>query len=90
MKKMPGQIYGGHKWDTLDGILELLCDSHWHPVKEIEEAIWLPEEKLVDILCFFSDFDLINYVDGKSRVKIMPLGLSVLRLPSEKHIIDTD
>ena len=83
MKKMPGQIYGGQKWDTLDGILELLRDLHWHPVREIEEAIWLPEEKLVDILCFFSDFDLINYVDGKSRVKIMPLGLSVLRLPSE-------
>jgi RIO-like serine/threonine protein kinase len=84
MKKMRGQIYGGHKWETLDGILVLLRDSHWHPVKEIEEAIWLPEEKLVDILGFFSDFDLINYVDGKSRVKIKPLGLSVLRLPTEK------
>ena len=90
MKKIHEQIYGGHKWDTLDGILELLRDLHWHPVREIEEAIWLPEEKLVDILCFFSDFDLINYVDGKSRVKIMPLGLSVLRLPTEKQIIDTD
>jgi hypothetical protein len=48
---------------------------------EIEEAIWLPEEKLADILGFFADFNLINYVDGKSRVKIMPLCLSVLRLP---------
>ena len=85
MKKMHGPIYGGHKWETLAGILELLRDSHWHPVKEIEEAIWLPEEKLVDILCFFSDFDLISYVDGKSRVKIMPPGLSVLRLPTEKY-----
>jgi hypothetical protein len=60
MKKMPGQIYGGQKWETLEGILELLRDLHWHPVREIEESIWLPEEKLVDILCFFSDFDLIN------------------------------
>ena len=83
MKKMRGAIDSRQKWDTLDGILELLRDSHWHSVKEIEEAIWLPEEKLVDILCFFSDFDLISYVDGKSRVKIMPPGLSVLRLPSE-------
>ena len=55
MKKMHGPIYGGHKWGTLDGILELLRDSHWHPVKEIEEAIWLPEEKLVDII-FFAPF----------------------------------
>jgi RIO-like serine/threonine protein kinase len=84
MKKMRGQIYGGQKWETLDGILELLRDSHWHSVKEIEEAIWLPEEKLADILCFFADFDLINYVDGKSRVKIMPHGLSILRLPPEE------
>jgi RIO-like serine/threonine protein kinase len=71
MKKMHGAMYSRPKWDTLDGILGLLRDSHWHPVKEIEEAIWLPEEKLVDILCFFAEFDLINYVDGKSRVKIM-------------------
>ena len=48
---------------------------------EIEEAIWLPEEKLADILGFFADFDLINYVDEKSRVKIMPPCLSVLGLP---------
>jgi RIO-like serine/threonine protein kinase len=80
---MHGQIYSRQKWETLDEILELLRDSHWHPVKEIEEAIWLPEEKLADILSFFADFDLINYEDGKSRVKIMTPGLSVLRLPSE-------
>ena len=84
MKKMHGEMYSRQKWDTLDVILELLRDSQWHPVKEIEEAIWLPEEKLVDILGFFADFDLISYVDGKSRVKIMPHGLSVLRLPSEE------
>ena len=48
---------------------------------EIEEASWLPEGELADILGFFADFNLINYVDGKSRVKIMPPCLSVLRLP---------
>ena len=84
MKKMREARYSRQKWDTLDGILELLRDSQWHPVKEIEEAIGLPEEKLADILCFFADFDLINYVDGKSRVKIMTPGLSVLRLPPGK------
>jgi RIO-like serine/threonine protein kinase len=84
MKKMRGQIYGRQKWETLDVILELLRDSLWHPLKEIEETIWLPEEKLVYILGFFADFDLINYVEGKSRVKIMTPGLSVLRLPTEK------
>ena len=84
MKKIQGQMYSRQKWDTLDEILELLRDSQWHPVKEMEEAIWLPEEKLVDILRFCADFDLINYVDGKSRVKITPPGLSVLRLPTEK------
>jgi len=76
-------IESKQKWETLDGILKLLQDSHWHTVSEIREAIWLPEEKLASILCFFVDFDLINYVNGKSRVKIMPSGLNVLRLPSE-------
>lgn len=70
-------------WETLDGILKLLQDSHGHSVREIREAIWIPEEKLVSILCFFVDFDLISYVNGKSQVKIMPSGLSVLELPSE-------
>ncbi|HID19850.1 MAG TPA: hypothetical protein EYP28_02770 [Methanophagales archaeon] len=83
MKKMRGAIYGRQKWDTLDGILELLRDSHWHPVKEIEAVIWLPEKELAFILRFFADFNLINYVGEKSRVKITPSGLSVLRLPSE-------
>ncbi len=71
------------KWESLDGMLKLLQDSHWHTVREIREAIWLPEEKLASILCFFVDFDLINCVNGKSQVKIMPSGLRVLELPSE-------
>ena len=71
------------KWEALDGILKLLQDSHWHTVREIKEGILLPEEKRASILRFFVDFDLISYVNGKSRVKIMPSGLSVLRLPSE-------
>jgi hypothetical protein len=29
------------------------------------------------------NFDLINYVNGKSRVKIMPSGLRIFGLPSE-------
>ena len=76
-------IESKQKWESLDGLLKLLQDSHWHTVREIREAIWLPEEKLASILCFFVDFDLINYVNGKSRVKIMPSGLRVLGLPSE-------
>ena len=77
------RIESKQKWETLDGILKLLQDSHGHTVREIREAIWLPKEKLASILCFFVDFDLINYVNGKSRVKIMPSGLRVLELPSE-------
>ena len=77
------RIESKQKWETLDGILKLLQDSHGHTVREIREAIWLPKEKLASILCFFVDFDLINYVNGKSQVKIMPSGLRVLGLPSE-------
>ena len=66
------------KWESLDGVLKLLEDSHLHSVREISEAIWLPEEKLASILCVFVDFDFINYVNGKSQVKIMSSGLSVL------------
>jgi len=76
------RIESKQNWETLDGILKLLQDSHGHSVREIREAIWLPEEKLASILCFFVDFDLINYVNGKSQVKIMPSGLRVLELPS--------
>nr|QNO57422.1 hypothetical protein FKKJMMIK_00020 [Methanosarcinales archaeon ANME-1 ERB7] len=77
------RIESKQKWESLDGMLKLLQDSHWHTLREIREAIWLPEEKLAAILCFFVDFDLINYANGKSRLKIMPSGLRVLELPSE-------
>ena len=77
------RIESKQKGETLDGILKLLQDSHGHTVREIREAIWLPEEKLASILCFFVYFDLINYVNGKRQVKIMPSGLRVLGLPSE-------
>jgi RIO-like serine/threonine protein kinase len=82
-KRMNVPIDSEQKWDALDGILKLLQDSHWHTVREIKEGIWLPEEKLASILRFFVHFDLIDYVNGKSRLKITPSGLSVLRLPSE-------
>ncbi|NOR77079.1 MAG: AAA family ATPase [Methanophagales archaeon] len=39
-------IESKQNWESLDGILKLLQDSHWHTVREIREAIWLPEEKL--------------------------------------------
>jgi hypothetical protein len=60
-----------------------LQDSNWHSVKEIKEEFWLPEEKLVSILNFMADFDLISSVDDS--VKIMPSGLSFLRLPPEGY-----
>jgi hypothetical protein len=86
MKEMHAPIDGKQIWEVLDGILGVLQDSNGHLVREIEEAFWLPEEKLAPILCFFVDFDLIRWEDGKSMVRIMPLGLSVLGLPSEYGI----
>jgi hypothetical protein len=86
MKKMYVPIDGKQIWEVLDGILGVLQDSNGHLVREIKEAIWLPEEKLAPILRFFVDFDLISWEDGKSMVMIMPSGLSVLRLPSEYEI----
>jgi RIO-like serine/threonine protein kinase len=72
-------------WNILERVLELLHDTRWHPVKEIKEETHLHEKKLASILRFLSQFDLINYVAEKSRVKIKPSGLRFLGLPSEFH-----
>jgi hypothetical protein len=43
-------------------------------------SLYLLNEMVHDVLSLSN-----SYVDGKSRVKIMPPGLSVLRLPTEKY-----
>ena len=68
------RIESKQKWESLDGILKLLQDSHWHSVREIREAIWLPEEKLASILCFFVDFDVEVEVNNHGgRPYIVPI-----------------
>ena len=86
MKEMHAPIDGKQIWEVLDGILGVLEDSNGHLVREIKEAILLPEEKLAPILRFFVDFDLISWEDEKSMLRIKPSGLSLLGLPSEYEI----
>ncbi|HID20661.1 MAG TPA: hypothetical protein EYP28_07000 [Methanophagales archaeon] len=81
-------IYGSmngvkQKWRVLDTILMLLQDSQWHSVKEIDEEIRLPEEKLAPIFGFFADFGFISHRGEQSMVKIEPSGLKLLELYSE-------
>ncbi len=78
-------------WSLLDRVLELLKDSQWHSLKEIEEKISLPKEKFAPVIELFVELGLISHRDdeseseseSESEVQIKPLGVKFLELPDE-------
>lgn len=71
------------KWEIFDRLLELLKDSQWHSLKEIEEKISIPEGDFASVLSLFIEFDFISRMDEGSKVRIKPLGSRFLELPQE-------
>jgi len=66
-----------------DKLVELLRDSQWHRSDEIKEAVSLPEDTLNEIINFLEDEAFITLDEGKRKMKIKPLGLRFLELPTE-------
>jgi len=62
----------------LDKILENLRDANWHSFGEIEKGIYLPSDKLNELLSFLQKQAFINMKNGK--LKITGLGLKFLDL----------
>ncbi len=62
----------------LDKILEQICDTRWHSFDEIKENIFLPSDKLNEILCFLEKHEFIN--KKKENIRITCRGLKFLGL----------
>ena len=74
--------------EFLDEILESLRDMQWHPLDEVrtQVSISLPlsaEEKLNKIIPLLEEQEFISIDVERGRVKIKPMGLKFLGLPSE-------
>lgn len=74
------------KINALDEILEVLEDSHWHFTAELKAKLLLPsEEQVTEIIRFLEKYGFVTFDVQEKRAKIKPLGLSLLRLPSEEE-----
>lgn len=66
-----------HKLDeTLNAILKLLSNGHWHKVEEITERTSMTEDKIEKAIQFLNEFEFIE-VRGR-EVRIRELGLKLL------------
>ena len=52
----------------LDEILEKICDTRWHSFDEIKKNIFLPSDKLDEMLCFLEKQEFINKENEKIRI----------------------
>ena len=66
---------------VLDLVLELLQDSQWHTVKEINDELHLPNDELNQILRFFTKFGFIRHGDLEDTLKINTTGSEFVVLP---------
>ncbi len=62
----------------LDEILEKICDTRWHSFDEIINNIFLPSDKLNEILYFLEKQEFIN--KKKEKIRITCRGLKFLAL----------
>ena len=69
----------------LDEILEMLSDGKWHSIAEISSIFHIEEEKMIEVLQFLMNFELVEYDEAEKRAKITDIGRSFLMLPVEKR-----
>jgi len=65
---------------SLDKVLELVQDSHWHSFDQIKKETSLPADKLNKVFRFLQEQAFVDKKNGKLRIK--PRGLKFLELPS--------
>jgi hypothetical protein len=71
------------KWNAFDRFLELLEDSQWHSLKEIEAEFSIPMDEFAPVLSLFTEFDFVSRKDEGSKVRLNPLGSQFLELPQD-------
>ena len=64
----------------IDEILERICDTRWHSIDEIKNSIFLPSDKLSEVLCFLEKQEFIN--KEKEEIRITNHGQNFLLLKS--------
>ncbi len=64
----------------IDEILERICDTRWHSIDEIKNIIFLPSDKLNEVLCFLENQKFIN--KEKKEIRITDHGQNFLLLRS--------
>ena len=53
---------------TIDEILEQISDARWHNIDKIKQSIFLPSDKLNEVLCFLESQEFINKEIEKIRI----------------------
>lgn len=64
--------------DFIDRILDLLIDSRWHSIEEMERKISIPSHKIHYALGFLQDQAFVNI--EKDRVIITQKGMKLMEL----------
>lgn len=66
-------------------IMDLIRDSKWHEIKEIELKLSMPNKKLIIVLNFLEELSLISIKNEK--IMITPKGLKFLELPCQLNSV---
>jgi len=62
-----------------DRVLSLLENGDWHDVRDLPEAVDMPEVKTGIILAFLAEYGFIELDDKKERARATELYLAFLR-----------
>jgi predicted transcriptional regulator len=57
---------------SLDKILLILKDGNWHAIQTLSENINIPQNKLIHVIDFLTEFDFIQLNDTQKKVKLQP------------------
>jgi predicted transcriptional regulator len=66
--------------EELDTILELIKDSKWHSIEEIQSEVNLQSDKLNEVIRFLKEQAFVDKQNGSLR--ITSAGLRLLELPA--------
>ncbi len=66
--------------EELDAILELIKDSKWHSIEELQKEVDLTSDKLDEVIRFLKEQAFVDKQNGS--LKITPAGLRLLELPA--------
>jgi hypothetical protein len=54
----------------LEKLLSLLSDNVWHNTNEVEKTLEIPQDKLLQIITFLTETDLIQHNPATNQIKL--------------------